>query len=224
MGDRMTAKDMASVILPTSNRYPVALENIENILAQSYNPIEVIVCDDSDKMYYQAEGKAFQESLKKWPNVKYVYCARFDHLGNKDYGLARARNFGVIESQGQYTILLDDRITPAQPDMIAVFVKRLSEGDKIWCFGDKGGNKSSFVENCSAILRHHLVDAGMFCERIDKYGGMTRELHGRFSRQGFKFVYLPDAKAKQVCKSRGWDKKPAQIEEMKKLVQRMTAR
>jgi hypothetical protein len=69
-----------------------------------------------------------------------------------------------------------------------------------------------------------MVSAGMFCERIDQYGGMTRELHTRFSSQGFIFKYIPEAKAKQVCKSGGWDKKPEQITAMNSLLDKLLLR
>ena len=220
-------KEMASVILPTYNRYEVCLENLNNILQQKYSPLEVIVCDDSDKDYFEKNVKSFKEKISKLKNVKYIYSARFDHKGKKDYGLARARNFGVIESRGEYLVFLDDRITPAEDRMINVFVKHLkalNEHEKVWFFGDKGAHKEAFVENCSAIKRHQLVDAGMFCERVDRYGGMTRELIGRFKRQGFKMVYLPGALAKQVCKSRDRAAKKEQIKEMGYLLHKLTNR
>lgn len=223
----MAASGMASVIIPTANRYHVAKENIENCLKQTYTPLEVIVCDDSNLPYHKEHSPAFIEWVGQHPNVKYLYCARFDANGNKDYGLARARNFGVIESSGPYTILLDDRITPANEHMVAKFVSKLNEfgrDRKVWIFGDKGAHKESFVENCSAIWRHHLVDAGLFLERIEKYGAMSKELFGRFTRQGFTFVFYPDAQAKQVCKSSGWDRKEKEIEESKKFLEKLFAR
>ena len=65
------------------------------------------------------------------------------------------------------------------------------------------------------------MNAGMFLERIDKYGGMTREIFNRCKSQGFKFLYVSEAKAKQVCKSSGWDYKPSHIEEMKNLLKKI---
>ena len=205
---------MVSVVIPTSNRYEVALENIKNILAQSHKLLEVVICDDSDKEYFEKNSESFRKKLDK-DRCKYFYCSRFDAYGQKDYGIARARNLGVIESEGEYLVFLDDRITPANENSISIFVNSLKScKEKIWVFGDKGANKTSFVENFSAVRRSHIVIAGMFCERIDQYGGMTREIISRYTNQGFKFKYVPEAKGKQVCKSRGWDKKPEQISQM----------
>lgn len=208
--------------MPTFNRYEVAIQNVKNILAQDYPKLEVIVCDDSDKKYYLTGGQSFKKTIEKDSRVKYEYCARFDVNGNKDYGLARARNFGVVRSEGEFLVFLDDRITPALPNAIRVFANHLnSSKDKVWYFGDKGSKKTTFVENFSAIRKCHIVDGGYFFERIDQYGGMTREVFARYAHQGFSFKYIEDAKATQLCKSRGWDKKPGQITEMRALLEKL---
>lgn len=224
MASKTIQDKKVSVIIPTFNRYDVAAENVKTVLAQEYKNIEIIVCDDSDRDYYTKGNKAFQDIILSNEKVKYKYCAKFDINGVKDYGLARARNHGIIESTGEFLIFLDDRITVATPDAIAIFADKLKRTkDKIWFFGDKGAHKENFVENFSAIRKNLMVDAGFFFERIDKYGGMTRELYARFTHQGFKFVYVPEAKGMQICKSRGWDKKPGQIEEMRALLERIWA-
>ncbi len=214
-------KDFVSVILPTCNRYDVALKNIEIINKQNYKNFEIIVCDDSDSEYFHKHSKNFRRKLEGFSRCKYLYVARFDVDGKKDYGLARARNFGIIESEGEFLILLDDRITPNKENMISVFVNELKKTKKVWVFGDKGAQKTAFVENCSAIRRDELIIAGMFCERIDKYGGMSREIIARFKNQGFDFKYIPEAIATQVSKSTGWDKKELEITQMKDKLKKM---
>lgn len=222
MANKSNHEKKVSIILPTYNRYEVAAENVKTLLGQAYENIEIIVCDDSDRDYYIAGNKAFQDIILSNEKVKYKYCAKFDINGVKDYGLARARNHGVIESTGEFLVFLDDRITVAKSDAIAIFADKLKRTkDKVWFFGDKGAQKTNFVENFSAIRRNLMVDGGFFFERIDKYGGMTRELFARFTHQGFKFIYVPEAKGMQICKSRGWDKKPGQIEEMRALLERI---
>lgn len=219
-------KNKISVILPTCNRYDVCRENVENILLQEYSEFEIIVCDDSDLDYYKNNSSEFLKFIAshKKKGVRYAYTAMFDKDRKKDYGLARARNHGIISSDGEFLVFLDDRITPDKKDVFSTFVENLKTTEKTWFFGNKGADKSSFVENFSAIRRSEMVDAGMFCERINKYGGMTRELHGRFTRQNFNFVYLPQCLARQVCKSSGWDKKDKEIPEMKELLRRMVNR
>jgi len=187
-----------SVIIPTCDRYDVLQRNIEKIRQQDVK-VEILVGDDSDVSYLKTNRDKMEEIRSSVD--QYFYTAIYDHERNKLYGLGRARNTCVIYAHGQFLIFLDDRISPATPNMVSLFVDELKKNeDKIWYFGNKGGNKSSFVENCSAIRRDHLIVGGMFPETINKYGFMTRETHHRFARQGFEFKYLPEALAEPLCK------------------------
>lgn len=220
----MAVKGRISVILPTCNRYHVVKENVNNILQQTWADIEIMLCDDSDLEYYKQNNKDIITFVKSQTKVRYFYTAMFDKDGKKDYGLARARNNGIIEATGEVLIFLDDRITPENTDAFHRFYDAIKNTKKTWFFGNKGANKTSFVENYSAIRRSEMVDAGMFCERINKYGGMTRELHGRFTRQDFNFMYMPECIARQVCKSGGWDRKEKEIPEMRAMLGKLFAR
>jgi glycosyltransferase involved in cell wall biosynthesis len=187
-----------SVIIPTCNRYEVLLRNVRNIRKQDH-PVQILVSDDSHIDDYKRNKKLVGE-IKKKVDV-YNYTATYDHEGNKLYGLGRARNFGLIEAKGEFVVFFDDRITPAIPNLISIFVTKLinSQQKKLWLFGNKGANKTSFVENCSATRRHEVITGGMFPETINHYGFMTREVYSRFLHQGFKFVYMDHALAKPLC-------------------------
>lgn len=229
-------KSNVSIIIPTHNRYDVVIESIAEIKKQKYKNYEIIICDDSDKDYYIKNFSCYEKKLNSY-KVKHIYGARYDVNGKKDYGLARSRNLGIIESIGEFLIFIDDRFTFADEFVIEKFVKELSKDkEKVWIFGNKGcyniidenGNlkqieqpKTTFVENFSAIRREHIINAGMFCERIDQYGGMTEEITLRLNKQGFRFFFHSDIRAKQICKSSGWDKKPEQIKAMSKVIYKM---
>lgn len=210
-----------SVVIPTCNRYEVALQNVANIMRQSLKSFEVIVCDDSDKSYKSSHSKDFCSKIKLM-GAHYHYCARFREDGSKEYGLARARNIGTLESRGEALLFLDDRITPVSGDAFEVMRSALmSRERKTWVYGDKGSGKRIFVENFSAVRRSDLIESGMFCERIDQYGGATREIIARMTAQGFSFVYVPSAQARPICQSSGWESKPEQIKRMDSLIARM---
>jgi hypothetical protein len=84
--------------------------------------------------------------------------------------------------------------------MISMFRNKLIDlGNKYWLFGDKGAQKNYFVENCSAVRRMEIIISGMFSETINSYGYMTREVYARHIKQGFKFEYVPRAKARPLC-------------------------
>jgi glycosyltransferase involved in cell wall biosynthesis len=105
--------------------------------------VEIIVCDDSDRDEFNKNSKNFRKEILAHPNVQYQYVARFDIDGNKDYGLARARNFGTIAANGEFLVFLDDRITAADKVLVQVFVEKLrSTSAKLWLFGDKIGRAS----------------------------------------------------------------------------------
>lgn len=214
-------KNNISVIIPTCNRYDILEENIDNIMSQKVKPADVIICDDSDRDYVN-KNKTKIDFLKNYPSCKYFYCARFDINGNKDYGLARSRNFGIVNASGDILVFIDDRLTPENENSIGNITKILMNNpDKIWTFGNKGADKKAFVENWSAVRRSNIIRAGSFFERIDKYGGMTREVFARFSYQGFKFEYVHDAAAKQLAKSSNWEKKDKEVPEMRSLLEKL---
>lgn len=220
-----SVKDKISVILPTCNRYKTVLENVKNILNQDYPDFEIIVCDDSHPTTELGKKEFLDFIEKNSKKVKYFYVAQFDKDGNKDYGLARARNTGVIESEGEFLVFLDDRITPDIPNFFQIFAGALKSKNKTWFFGQKdNANKESFVENCSAIKRYYIIDAGGFNERINQYGGQSREIIFRYAHQGFKFEYLPEAKAKQIAKSDNWEVKNKQIENTKSILMKIYRR
>lgn len=209
-----------SVIIPTYDRYEILEKNINNINSQNIEIKEIIICDDSNKNYFR-ENKDKLQKIQQCKNVIYKYCARFDIDGNKDYGLARARNFGIINCSSDIIVFLDDRLTPANQNSIETLTKKLiNNKEKLWVFGNKGADKKSFVENFSAIRKSNILKSGCFFERIDMYGGMTREVIARFSTQGYKFLYIQDALAEQLAKSSNWDVKEKQLINMRKFLEK----
>jgi glycosyltransferase involved in cell wall biosynthesis len=211
-----------SVIIPTCNRYKTLLENIE-ILRDQKHYAEIIVCDDTHIDQVKENEKLL--NLIKEKADKYCYSAVYDYSGKKLYGLGRARNYGVIESTGEALVFLDDRIAPANNNLINVFVNKLKQcGPKVWLFGEKGANKKSFVENCSCCRRKELITSGMFPETINSYGFMTREIYARHVRQGWKFIYVPDALAKPIRTGsrRNDPERQKQIDYSKDILKRMS--
>jgi glycosyltransferase involved in cell wall biosynthesis len=213
----------ATVIIPTCNRYPVLLDNLKNIRKQTY-ATEIIVCDDTHIKDLK-ENRKILEDIKNLAN-QYFCSTLYDHEGHKVYGLGRARNQGVIHANCEILIFLDDRITPANEKMVETFVKKLKSlppKSKYWIFGDKGAQKTSFVENCSATRRQYLITSGMFCEAINSYGFMTRELFARTKRQGFEFIYIPEALAQPLCTGsrRNNEERERQIKYSRSILERM---
>lgn len=187
---------LVSVVIPTTpDRADRAASIVQALERQTYHDIEaVVVFDQCPEVTPELRCQVSSSKLA----VKVL--ATGDQGG---YSLAKARNLAVIEADGEYVMLNDSRLLP-HPESVAELVaaaRSLGKTEKAWVFGEKGGEKDTFVENFSLVRRDQLIEAGMFNERIDRYGGMSQELRVRFGRQGFKFGYTPAAKAEQMVHS-----------------------
>jgi len=208
---------LVSVITPTYNRKEQVLEIIDALKKQIYPNIELVVCDDGSTDGTESAIKGMREQTR-YP-IKYINTVGARQIKMHEYGLAMARNLGVIEAEGEILMFLDSRFVP-EPNAIEEFT-RVLESDKVWLFGDKGAGKRSFVENFSMIKKRAFVLAGMCNERITRYGGMSQELRTRFSSQGFEFVYVPKAKAKEIRTAQKLSTKRKSIIEMKDLLYKL---
>lgn len=214
--------EAVSIIIPTHNDYRLAEENVRSCLQQRYSPLEVVICDDSDPLAFSSQRDRFLSFvLSNADRVRYLDSALFDRTGRKVYGLARARNQGVIAARGSIIVFIDQRLRPSNEDVVHNFVSYLGDAEKKWVFGDKGKQKDTFVENFSAVRRSALITAGMFCESINVYGGLTDEIVRRFSAQGFIFQYCPSAKAREVKSSRRTPEREAEIALARQLLSKL---
>lgn len=137
------------------------------------------------------------------------------------YNLAKTRNQAIIKARGKYLLFLDDRLKLDSDTTIQSFLDQHNNSYNMFLWGDKGAGKKKFVENFSFTKRQDFIDAGMFNERIDKYGGMSQEIRTRLNRQGWRFKYCDDAKARETASSKNRSDKKADIIEMKDRLYRM---
>lgn len=204
---------LVSVIVPfTADRVDNVHKILEALDKQTYPNIEAVVIEDETRISNDEFTKVASY------NVPVKHLCTF----KEGYNLAMARNLGVIEADGRYLVFCDSRLLP-DPSAIAAFVTRLEKAGerKVWLFGDKGSGKNTFVENFSAIRRSNFIKAGMCCERIDGYGGMSQELRERFASQGFEFDYTPEVKATEQMTARKDTKRRDDIIRMKTLLAKL---
>ena len=207
-----------SVIVPIYNKPEIVRRTLDAIAEQSYKNIELIVCNDS----LQTQYFEIVEDFRNYVNfpVRYLYTARGIANGGgrkSDYGLARARNEALIEATGEIVVFCDQRII-MEPDAIEQFVQRLKK--RYWLYGSKGAKKE-FVENFSCAYRDEVIRAGMFCERINEYGGQSQEIRERIRSQGMQTEYVPEAKAQAAGKSANRNRKRASIIRIKNRLSKM---
>lgn len=88
---------LISVVITTYNSEKFIIQNINNILNQTFNKYEVIVIDDcsSDKTTY------LLNRFSKLENFKLI-------RNDKNKGAAYSRNFAISLAEGEYIIFLDD--------------------------------------------------------------------------------------------------------------------
>lgn len=199
---------LASVIIPTYNRKKQVLRIIEELSNQTYPNIEVVITDDGSTDGTEEAIKEMRSKVK-YP-IKYISTNR-----TEGYNLAMARNLGVIEADGHFLIFNDSRFLPRN-DAIESFIGTLVIGKgKTWVCGERGGLKPQFVEGFSATRRDDFIRAGMFNERIDRYGGMSQEVRERFLCQGFQLMYSPAAVARSIRSARRTSERKRDIIAMK---------
>lgn len=196
-----------TVVIPTYNRAGVLGATLAGVVAQDYSNLEVVVVDDGSSDNTEEIVKCVQENS----SVPILYIKQ-DKIG---YGLARARNTGVVEASGEIIVFQDDRLI-MKPNAVSSFVAKLKP--MTWLFGDKGADKRAFVENFSCIYRRDLIGMGMFNERIIYYGGMTRDIINRMGAFGMKYEYCPEAKCSVLIDSKSRYKNKDEIVKAKLLL------
>jgi glycosyltransferase involved in cell wall biosynthesis len=206
---------LVSVIIPCYNNGHEVANIIHSAKKWTYPNFELVFCDDNSTDGTYNLIASLREEIPEL-NIKYVKTE------NQGYGLAEARNRGVIEAQGAFLMFNDARLLPFD-DAISQFMVEMSkhEKKKVWLFGEKGSKKQSFVENFSFIRRDYFIRAGMMSERIEQYGGMSQELRARFQWQGFEPVYTELACAKQMVGSKKTDKRRQDIIKSKMILWKM---
>lgn len=119
-------KDLVSIIMPTYNRKYIIKDAIDSCLTQTYQNIEIIVCDD-----HSTDGtKEYIEAMMK-EDSRIRYCVTPE--GKK--GANAARNAAIRIAKGKYLTFLDtdDYLTE---DSIACRVEVFKENNVAMVYGD----------------------------------------------------------------------------------------
>ena len=85
-----------SVVVPVFNVDQYLRQCIDSVLNQKLNDSEIILVDDGST---DQSGSICDEYQRKWDNIIVIH--------QKNGGLSKARNTGILASSGQYIIFLD---------------------------------------------------------------------------------------------------------------------
>lgn len=206
-----TPRDLVSVIIPTCYREDTITKVLDAYAHQTYSPLEIIVVMDEIEGENSETWRVIEEWSKKNPDV--VGKCMSTHYGG--YGLAMARNMGIFEAAGHYIIFSDDRFVP-ESDAVERFVNRIkAEKNSCAVWGDKGAGRRDFIENFFIIRKKDIVNAGMFNERINEYGGQSQEVRERFKSLNYSLIYEPLAKSEPVFGTHNKAKRRYELVRMK---------
>ena len=202
---------LVSVVIPTKDHPEAFTDCLVAAIQQDYPKMEIVVADSGDVSI----GDIVNEARKHTDvPIKYIY---FNRRGT--YSLAEARNRAIIEADGEWITFCDDRIR-MNKDAVKVF--EIYKRPRSWLWGVKDGSPKSFIENFSFAPRRDLIAGGLFCERMRWYGGMTQEIRTRFeSERGMDFIFIDEAKAEGIRRSRSINSRRSDIVEAKYLIYKM---
>lgn len=198
---------LVSIVMPISGPPDTWMETAAAALTSNYPNKELILIDDSvdSGPINHATVSVFRS--RTGATIKYFSTTTFEFLEGKmvkTYGLARARNKGILEAEGKYIMFVDDKIK-IDSQAIRKFVERMKPNT--WLWGVKDNFKKGFVENFSMIHRSDIVRIGGFSDWITQYGGMTQEVRRRAELNKINFEMVEEATAIRISKSRSkWTK------------------
>jgi len=160
MGEQAKGAPLVSAVVPAYNAERYIAEAIDSALAQTYEPMEVIVVDDgsTDSTARKVAGYAGK--------VRYVH--------QENAGCGPARNTGVAEAGGEFIAFLDAddlwlpektdmqmRLFESEPALGLVFTQKL--------YIDKDGNALEGLDpqELPSPARLHCVEAGPKAFRVE---------------------------------------------------------
>ncbi|GEM_PF-1449472 len=202
-----------SIVVTTCNRADLVGRLLESLKDQTDSNFQVIVAmdgctDHTEKMLHQLRP-GFD---LKWVNT---HCT--------GYGLAVARNRGILAADGEAVVILDDDNFP-QTGFVAAHkqsVKRrvitggprhpadssdraqLAKMQELarlppcqsMSFDSllRKNSRLAFVEANICLYREDFIDMGLFSERLKLYGFIGQEFFARARYVGYEYQYNPDA-------------------------------
>jgi len=179
---------LVTVVMPVFNAEQFVGDALESVLAQEYEPIEVITVDDGSTDSSAA-------ILQSFPDVRYLRQPARS-------GASEARNVGVAAARGEFVAFVDaDDVVP--PTKLAVQVGHLLEHPELACvlgrqhwlnappglardvvWGDLDG-----IPILSAVFRTSVLRE---LEPFDEEKGGDLDMLVRLREAGLSFTVLPD--------------------------------
>lgn len=204
---------LLTLVITTFNRREVLRQLLQSLEAQTDSEFEVVVvmdhCTDGTREMLERLETGF---ALKWLDT---HCT--------GYGLAVARNLGILAAEGEAVVILDDDSFP-QPGFVEAHKRSVRQGvitggprtpsdpsdrRQVWkmrelaklpfcdpvSFSQLRLNwPTAVITECNICMyRRDLIDMGLFSEQLKIYGFIGQEFFGRAEYLGYKYQYNPDA-------------------------------
>lgn len=200
-----------SIVVLSYNRDDIIISNLENLdLIASKNPeinIEILVVDNNS-----TDSTRVKLDEERWQsNVRLIY-------NDSNYGVAKGRNIGILESQNDWVLILDDDSILSK-DAFARLIEFLNQIDNksIGLIGLNVIDMNSKLSVSDSILDHkklsnfhgagHLINKdlvksiGLLDEKCT-FGGEELDYSIRCRKAGFKLIFAKDVEVNHYCKVR----------------------
>ncbi len=198
---------LLSIVIATYNRSAFLKETLLALEDQTDKEFEVIIASDGST----------DDTEDMVANLKTSFALKFVDTHCPDYGLAVARNRGILAAEGEAVAILDDDSVPeaqfveahkkgVRPGVISGGPRwphnhddqRMAWKAKSLCAVDEltpltiDEHRSKWpdaylIENNISMYRDDLVRMGMFSERLKLYGFIGQEFFERADHLAFKF-------------------------------------
>lgn len=108
-------KTQISIVVPVYNSAKYLEECIGSLLAQTYEPYEIILVDDGS---FDGSGEICDEFATHYSHIKVIH--------KKNGGVSSARNKGIEEAKGSYLIFVDadDALNPKMLEFYALYMDK----------------------------------------------------------------------------------------------------
>lgn len=202
-----------SIVITTYNRAKVLAELLHSLVNQTDPDFQVVVAIDGSTDGTEAMLASLELPFElKWLNTN---C--------RGYGLAVARNIGILAANRRAVAILDDDSFP-QPDYVAAHKQSVATGvitggprepadtgneRMLWKMRElaklpaltplpipelrREWPNAYLIENNICMLREDFIAMGMFSERLKMYGFIGQEFFARAEYLGLRYQYSPAA-------------------------------
>ena len=126
---------LVSIIVPCYKQAEYIAETLDSVLAQTYCNWECVIVNDG--------------SPDNTEDIVAKYIAvddRFKYFWKENEGVAKARNYGVMNSMGEYVLPLDadDLIEPTYVEKAVDWFHRFPKTKLVYCCADRFGTENGY--------------------------------------------------------------------------------